>query len=283
MKRNLSILLILFLTIILTGCVAGIKSEDSKTKIIENISNGLKINNYNELENTLEKYDNSMFDLVGDEDFSVKLHECIKKEYKNAEDKDKFYNNVDSLLTFLEEHSYKDSEFRNKMYKIFINDESNIVEKLDLYKKFNNTSFYKKEMITKQDIDDYIKSSAQETINEKGKGGYYDEPSNKTLKSQGKHYEGWHTKSSSVGYSGDFAYEYIYDEYVDNTYYEIHHNDHYEIYYKGTKLNTTINKIPKKSYYAAPYLFIELDNKIYILKVDGETYGTILYTYPESN
>lgn len=143
--------------------------------------------------------------------------------------------------------------------------------------------FYKKGLISKNDIDNYIDSKATKTINESDKGGYYDNSNNRNLKSQGQHYEGWHTKSSSVGYSGDFAYEYIWDEWVDDTFYEIHHNNHYEIYYKGTKLDTTIDKIPDNAYYAYPFLFIYKANKIYIYKVDEEVYSSVLYIFPEDS
>lgn len=286
MQKKTLILLILAILLCLTGCSIGIKNENTKAEIIESVSNGLKTNDYNELSEILKKYNNSMFDLIGDEDFINKLYSCIKKEYESKDNKENFYDNINSLLIFLENHNYKDSNFRSKMYSIFLDENSNIINKLDLYQKLEKSKqidFYKRELINKRDIDNYIESSTKESILESGKGGYYDDSNNKNIKSQGQHYEGWHTKSSSVGYSGDFAYEYISDEYVDDTFYEIHHNNHYEIYYKGTKLSTTINKIPEKAYYASPYLFIELDNKTYILKVDNEVYASIIYTYPENN
>ena len=282
MKKKIFITVICILMLCLTGCATGIKNKDVQNDIFDGISKGLKTSSYDELKSILKDYNNDMSSLVGDKDFSNELYACIKSEYDENESKENYQKNLNSLLYILEDNYYKDIDFRNKMYSIFLNKNSTITDKLNLYSMLEDTEFsekidfYKKKLISKNDIDGFIDSTATKTINESDKGGYYDDLNNRKLKSQGQHYEGWHTKSSSVGYSGDFAYEYIWDEWVDDTYYEIHHNNHYEIYYKGTKLDTTIDKIPENAYYASPYLFIYKAEKIYIFEVDDKVYSSAL-------
>lgn len=290
MKKRFFIITIMFvLMFCLTGCATGIKSENAQKSIIDEVSKGLKTGNYEEFEKIISDYNNDMSSLVGDKNFSNELYKCIKSEYDRNESKDNYHKNLNSLLYILEEKYYKDNDFRSKMHNLFLEKNSTLIDKLNLYNILEDSEwderidYYKKELINRNDIESYINSNAKKTINESGNGGYYDDSNNHTLKAQGRHYEGWHTKSSSVDYSGDFAYEYIWDEYVDETYYEIHHNDHAEIYFKGTKLDTTIDKIPENSYYASPYLFVYKGENIYILKVDDEVYASILYTYPEKN
>lgn len=175
------------------------------------------------------------------------------------------------LLDIMENSDYKSETIQDTIKEYFSSSQINFAERVNFAKKMKYLIYYSADILNKEIIENYIAENEETIYTQNGKGGYYDEWSNRNEKKVDE----FEVDTYSYEYFGDFAIETWVDEYLDE-YYQIKHKTRHYLYFRGWKLSDA--DLIDKIHYAAPYLFCEYDNEIQIYELDSNETSLLPYT-----
>ena len=252
-------LLLLIGIVFITAC--GVKKDDNtgvnKPEVIEQIEDYygdmLQGKSSDDLKELLKEYNNDLSSYLKKDEFYNDMKKMLEEYLDSSDNVYTSVSRVRDVLLSLEENKYTNKQLDEDITAAILKKTDDFSEKMTIKSNFQLLNFYGKEILSSDEINDYMKNNEIPIIQENGKGGYYDSSEHRIARQYRDIQANGNIITTSITYYGDFAFVSKDTEYVDSMY-SIQHNYTNTQYFRGLEI---YGKIDEESTfkYTGQYLF----------------------------